>query len=77
MDENREPDGGEHEEDGRPGRDFGQQVGCSARTKRSLRPLAAERAGDVSTLTLLEKNNSNQESFEFIDHVNGTDQTRS
>jgi hypothetical protein len=71
LDQNREPDGGEHEKDGRPGRHFGKQVGCTARTESSLGSLAAKGAGEVSTLALLEKNNSNQD--EANDNVNGTD----
>ena len=71
LDQNREPDGGKHEDDSRPGGHLGQQVGCSAGTERGLRTLAAKGAGEVSALTLLEKNHPNQD--EANDNVNGTD----
>ena len=71
LDQNCESDGGEHEDDGGPGRHFGQKVGCSAGSERGLRPLAAKGAGEVSTLTLLEKNHPDQD--DANDNVDGTD----
>jgi hypothetical protein len=71
LDQHCESDGGEHEEDGGPGRHSGQKVGCSAGSEGGLRSLAAKGAGEVSTLALLEKNHPDQD--DANDNVDGTD----
>ena len=71
LDQNGEPDGGEHEDDSRPGGHLGQQVGRPAGSERGLRALTAKGAGEISALALLQQNNANQD--EANDNVNGTD----
>jgi hypothetical protein len=72
LDQNRKPDGGKHENNCRPCRHLGQQVGCSAGTERGLRTLAAKGSGEISALALLEKHYPNQD--EANNNVNRTDQ---
>ena len=59
--QNGEADRGEHEEDGRPGGELGEEIGCSARSEGSLRSLAAEGSGEVGGLALLEQNDTDEE----------------
>ena len=56
-----EADGGEHEEDGRPCGELGEEIGCSAGSKGGLRSLAAEGSGEVGGLALLEQNDTDEE----------------
>ena len=56
-----EADGGNHEEDGRPGGEFGEEVGCSTGSEGGLRSLAAEGCGEVGGLALLKQNDADEE----------------
>src|ERR1700693_3422216 len=51
--EHGQADGGEHENDRRPGGEPSEDVGCGAGTKSGLRTLAAESACEVSRTALL------------------------
>jgi hypothetical protein len=70
LDQDGKPNRGEHEYDGSPGSHLGQQVGGSARAKRSLRSLTAKGASEIGTLALLKKNDPNQD--EANNNVNRT-----
>jgi hypothetical protein len=63
-----ESDGGEHEDDGRPGGQFGEQVGCAAGAERCLGTLTAKGSGEVGGFALLEENDADDE--ERNDDVN-------
>ena len=52
---------GEHEADGGVGGELGQQVGGSAGAECSLRALAAEGAGEIGGLALLEQDDADEE----------------
>ncbi len=67
-----EADGGEHEKDGRPGGELGEEIGCAAWTESGLRALAAEGAGEVGGLTLLDEDDTDQE--EADDDVKGDEE---
>ena len=56
-----EADGGDHEEDGGPGGELGEEVGRSAGSKGGLRSLAAEGCGEVGGLALLEQDDADEE----------------
>ena len=56
-----EADGGEHEADGRPCGELGEEIGCSAGSKGGLRSLAAEGSGEVGGLALLKQNDTDEE----------------
>jgi hypothetical protein len=72
LDEDRQADGCEHENDGRPGCYLGEQVGCTARAERSLGALTAEGSGKVGAFTLLKQDDPNQD--DANDNVNSTNQ---
>ena len=55
-----EGDGDDHEEYRAPSGELGEQVGRAARAKGRLRTLAAEGAGEVGGLALLQQHNSDQ-----------------
>jgi hypothetical protein len=61
LDQNRQSNRRKHKEDSSPGGHFSEQVGCSTRTERRLGPLTAESTREICALTLLEKNNPNQD----------------
>ena len=63
-----EGDGGEHEDDCRPGGELGEEVGCAARAEGGLRTLTAEGTGEVGGFALLEQDYANEE--ERDDDVN-------
>ena len=70
-----EGDGGEHEDDGGPGGQFGEQVGCAAWAERRLGTLTAEGSGEIGGSALLEENdaddeerNDNVDDYEKSDH---------
>ena len=56
-----EADGGEHEDDGRPGGELGEEIGGAARSEGGLRSLAAEGSGEVGGLALLKQNDTDEE----------------
>jgi hypothetical protein len=56
-----EANGGEHEEDGRPGGELGEKIGCSARSEGGLRSLATEGSSEVGGLALLEQDDADEE----------------
>lgn len=56
-----EADGGNHEEDSRPGGELGEQRGGTARAEGSLRALAAEGSGEIRGASLLQENDAHQE----------------
>jgi hypothetical protein len=56
-----EGDGDDHEEHRAPCGELGEQVGRAARAKGRLRTLAAECAGEVGGLALLQQHNPDQE----------------
>ena len=61
ADEDKQGDGGDHEDDGSPGGEPGEHVGCAAGTESGLRSLAAEGAGEIGALTLLQQDNRDHE----------------
>ncbi len=63
-----EADGGQHEEDGRPGGELGEEVGGSAWAEGGLRPLPAEGAGKISRAALLQQDDSDKN--QAHDYVN-------
>ena len=67
-----EADGGEHKEDGRPGGELGEEVGCAARAEGGLRSLAAKGSGEVGGLALLDQDDADKE--EADDDVEGDDE---
>ena len=54
-------DGGNHEDDGGPGGELGEEVSCSARAEGCLRSLTAEGSGEVGGFALLEEDDANDE----------------
>ena len=64
-----ESDRGDHEDDGGPSGELGEEVGGSARAEGSLRALAAEGSGQVGGLALLKEDDANYE--ERNDNVQG------
>jgi hypothetical protein len=64
-----EGDRGDHEDDGGPGGELGEEVGCSARAEGCLRTLTAEGSGEVGGFALLEEDDANDE--ERNDNVQG------
>jgi hypothetical protein len=58
--QDRQADGGEHEDDRRVRGQLGEEVGCATWTECSLRTLATEGSGEVGGLALLEKNDANE-----------------
>ena len=54
-------DGGEHEDDGRPGGEAGEDVGRGAGAEGGLRTLSAEGAGEIGRAALLEQNDADEE----------------
>jgi hypothetical protein len=68
---NRQTDGGDHEDDRRPGGQPGKHVGRGAGAESGLRSLAAEGAGQVSRATLLKQDHSYQE--EANEYMYGND----
>ena len=52
--------GGAHENNRRPGGETGEQVGCAAGAEGGLRSLAAEGAGEIRGLALLQQDDTNQ-----------------
>lgn len=56
-----EADGGDHEEDGRPGGELGEEVCCATRSEGGLRSLAAEGTGEVCGLALLKQDDADEE----------------
>ena len=56
-----EADRGDHEEDGGPGGELGEEVGCSAGSEGGLRSLPAEGSGEVGGLALLKQNDADEE----------------
>src|SRR5229473_1912702 len=72
---NAERDRGNHEYDGCPGGDFGKYSGGAARAEGGLAAHAAEGAGDVSTLTALQKHDRDENSADnHVKHFNEYDQ---
>jgi hypothetical protein len=72
---NGETDGSQHEEDGRVGRQLGEQVRGAARAEGRLRALAAEGTGKISGFALLEEHYADKEErdddvedYDKIDH---------
>lgn len=61
ADQDKERDGGDHEDDGSPGGKAGEHVSGPAWTKGGLRSLTAEGAGKIGALTLLQKDNRDEE----------------
>lgn len=61
LHEDGKPDRGNHEDDGAPGGDTGEQVGGGARSEGCLGALAAEGSGEIGTLALLKKDDPDQE----------------
>src|ERR1700676_5349420 len=57
---NGEAERRDHEDDGAPGGEAGEQVGGSAGTKCGLRTLASKGAGQVGGTALLQQDNTNQ-----------------
>jgi len=56
-----ERDGDHHKQDGSPGGELGEQIGCAAWAECSLRTLAAECAGEICRLALLQQDNADKE----------------
>ena len=70
-----EADGGEHEDDGGPGGQFGEEVGGAAGAECCLGTLTAEGSGEVGGFALLEEDdadneerNDNVDDYEKNDH---------
>src|ERR1700751_6012660 len=61
LHQDREADGGEHEDDGARGCEPRQNISCSKRTDRRLRSLTAKRASKVSALALLQQDDDEEE----------------
>jgi hypothetical protein len=59
--QNGEANGGEHEDDGRVGGEFGEEVRCATRAERCLRTLTAKGSGEIGRLALLEKDDADDE----------------
>jgi hypothetical protein len=72
VSQNRQRDGRQHENDGAPGRELGEQRGRSAGAKCRLAADAAERRGNVSTFAVLQQHNQNE--HRAYDHVNDGNQ---
>ena len=53
-------DGGDHEDDCRPGGEPGEHIGCGARTEGGLRALAAKCACQVGRTALLEEDDADE-----------------
>ena len=68
ADENKERDGGDHEDDGSPGGKAGEHVGGSAGTEGGLRSLTTKGAGEIGALPLLQEDNRDED--ERDDDVN-------
>jgi hypothetical protein len=66
-------DGGQHEDDGGVGGEFGEEVGCAPRAEGCLRALAAEGSGEVGRLSLLEEDDADDK--ERDDNVKGNEKT--
>ena len=64
LHQNRQSNGGDHEDNGAPRCEPRQQVGCATRTKGRLRTLTAEGAGKIGAFALLQQDDDNE---------NGTD----
>ena len=69
--ENGEAQGGDHEDDRRPGGEPGEHVGRGAGAEGRLGTLSAESAGKVSRASLLHENHADEE--QAHDHVHGDD----
>src|ERR1700760_2490173 len=61
LNQDSKPDRREHENNRGPGGHLGQQICRAAGTEGGLRPLPAKSTGQVSTLTLLQEDDSNQD----------------
>lgn len=68
-----ETDRGEHKEDGGPGGELGEEVGCSAGAEGCLRTLSAEGTGEVRRLALLNEDDADKE--EADDDVKSYDES--
>src|SRR5215510_11818755 len=60
---------GNHEDDGTPGRDLGEQGSGAARAKGRLAAHAAKGGGNISALAVLQQHNDDQDHAN--DHMNG------
>jgi hypothetical protein len=67
-----EADGGEHEEDGGPGSELGEEVGRAPGAEGGLRSLAAEGAGEIGGFALLDEDDADEE--EADDDVEGDEE---
>ena len=56
-----EADGGDHEEDGRPGSELGEKVGGTTGTKGGLRTLATKGASEIGGFALLKEDDADEE----------------
>ena len=55
-----EGDGGDHEDDGRPGGELGEDVCGSARTKGGLRTLTTKGASEIGGFALLKEDDTDE-----------------
>ncbi len=69
ADQDKQADGRDHENDGRPGGELGEQVGRTAWTESGLRTLTAKGTGEISALTLLQEHDADQkQADDDMDH---------
>ena len=74
REQNCEADGGDHEDNGGPGGELGEKVGCTARAEGCLRALTAEGSGEVGGFALLKEDDANVE--QRNDNVQGHEKSK-
>ena len=73
LHQNRQSNGGDHEDNGAPRCEPRQQVGCATRTKSRLRTLTAKGAGKIGAFALLQQDDDNvDDDTAFCSYLFGT-----
>jgi hypothetical protein len=72
--EHGQAEGGDHEDDRRPGGEPGEHVGRGARAESGLRTLAAKGACQIGRTALLKQNDADKEQAD--DHMNDDDEVK-
>ena len=69
LHDNCQSNGGDHEDNGAPRCEPGQQVGCATRTEGCLRTLTAEGAGKISAFALLQQDDDDEnDADDYVDN---------
>lgn len=68
LHQNRQSNGGDHEDNGAPRCEPRQQISCATRTEGRLRALTAEGAGKISAFALLQQNDDHEkDTDDYVD----------